>query len=286
MVIRLPAEIGDPLMTTTTIARAVTGRQALSALAKWTVAALVAGTLLLVYLQVFRFRAFMPPVALMFGVPALILAALVAAVRRPWAPLLGTLYSVLFLGANGRYVAYDLAHPESFSNFSFSVVLLMPALLGAAAGMGAAVQNYRAVARAAPEAQGQRIPRWFSHGLTALAALGLGAILVAAIAPAGASAGVSAETLAALPALTAAQHHFDQAELRARVGETIALRLENQDAAGHSFDIDELGIHVSMPPDKPALALFKASTPGTYAFYCAIPGHREAGMAGTLIVEP
>jgi len=273
-------------MTTVTIPGPMTGRQNLSALAKWTVAALVAGTLLLVYMQVFRVRAFMPPIALMFGVPALIFAALVAAVRRPWAPLLGALYWVLFLGANGRYVAYDLAHPESFPNFSFSVVLLMPALLGLAAGVGAAIQNYRAGAATAPDVHRQHIPRWFSLGLTALVALGLGAILVAAIAPAGANAGVSAETLAALPAFTAAHHHFDQAELRARAGETVAIRLENQDAAGHSFDIDEFDLHVSMPPGQPALALFKVSTPGTYTFYCGVPGHREAGMVGTLIVEP
>ena len=110
-------------------------------------------------------------------------------------------------------------------------------------------------------------------------------ILTAAVTPASAS-GVSTETLAALPALTAANHQFGQAELHARTGETVALRLENADTAGHSFDIDELGLHVSMPPGEPALALFTAGAPGTYTFYCGVPGHREAGMVGTLIVEP
>ena len=41
-----------------------------------------------------------------------------------------------------------------------------------------------------------------------------------------------------------------------------------------------------MPSGKPALALFTPTTPGTYTFYCHIPGHREAGMVGTLIVGP
>jgi nitrite reductase (NO-forming) len=97
---------------------------------------------------------------------------------------------------------------------------------------------------------------------------------------------VSAETLAALPALTTANHKFDQAELHAAAGETVALRLENADASGHSFDIDEFNLHVSMPAGEAGLALFTPTTPGRYTFYCSIPGHREAGMVGTLVVEP
>jgi uncharacterized cupredoxin-like copper-binding protein len=41
-----------------------------------------------------------------------------------------------------------------------------------------------------------------------------------------------------------------------------------------------------MAAGKPALALFTPTTTGTYSFYCGVPGHREAGMVGTLIVEP
>jgi Copper binding proteins, plastocyanin/azurin family len=34
------------------------------------------------------------------------------------------------------------------------------------------------------------------------------------------------------------------------------------------------------------LGLFRPTAAGTYTFYCSGPGHCEAGMVGTLIVEP
>ena len=117
-------------------------------------------------------------------------------------------------------------------------------------------------------------------------ALCIGAILVALIPQQGAAAGVSTETLTGLPALKTSNMKFDQAEIRAKVGETLALRLDNADSIPHSFDIDALNVHAPMPVGKPGLALFKASTAGSYTFYCGMPGHRESGMVGTLIVAP
>ncbi len=128
--------------------------------------------------------------------------------------------------------------------------------------------------------------RWLRGFLIGTAALVLGASLGATIPPSDATAGVSAEALAQLPALVSRRNRFNQAELRARVGEIVALRLENSDTAGHYFDIDELNVHVAMPSGKPALALFTPTTPGTYTFYCHVPGHREAGMVGTLVAAP
>lgn len=122
--------------------------------------------------------------------------------------------------------------------------------------------------------------------LGALTGLSLGALLVASMAAGAGAGGVSAETLARLPALATLPNGFDRTELRAKVGETVALRLENQDTSAHSFDIDEFTVHALLPAGATSLALFTASTPGTYTFYCSIPGHREAGMVGTLIVEP
>ncbi len=67
-----------------------------------------------------------------------------------------------------------------------------------------------------------------------------------------------------------------------------ALRLENRAAVGHSFDLDELDVHVPMPSESKRLALFSADEPGTYTFYCALHYNKVSGegMHGTLIVEP
>lgn len=63
-----------------------------------------------------------------------------------------------------------------------------------------------------------------------------------------------------------------------------ALRCEKGKA--HTFNIEELNVHISMLPGMPSVALFKASVPGIFIFYCDVPGHRQAGMVGTFIVEP
>ena len=47
---------------------------------------------------------------------------------------------------------------------------------------------------------------------------------------------------------------------------------------------DEFNLDVSMLLGQPSLALFKAGSPGTYTFYCNVPGHPAAGMVGTLIL--
>jgi uncharacterized cupredoxin-like copper-binding protein len=221
---------------------------------------------------------FYPPV-LIFIAAALILAGMVATGWR-WAPLLGVLVYGGLLVLAGPFIPYALAHPEESFMFSFMLVLLALALVGIGAGIGATVQNYRY------SADERRTPRWLPFALTALAALCLGAILVAAIPQPGASAGISAEVLAGLPVLATENFSFDQTVIRARAGETVALRLDNHDPTGHSFDIDELNVHAPMTPGKSGLALFKPTQAGTYTFYCGVPGHREGGMVGRLVVEP
>jgi heme/copper-type cytochrome/quinol oxidase subunit 2 len=152
--------------------------------------------------------------------------------------------------------------PRHFSPRGLSL-LLVTVVAGAAATFSGERQ-----------AQAGRAPRWLRGFLAGMAAFVLGGSLVAIIPPPDATAGVSAEALARLPELRASHDLFDQKELRAKAGEVVALQLENSDAIGHYFDIDELNVHVSMPSGKPAIALFKPTTPGTYTFYCQVPGHR------------
>lgn len=41
----------------------------------------------------------------------------------------------------------------------------------------------------------------------------------------------------------------------------------------------------SLPPKGTAEVLWRFSKPGTFEFACLIPGHREAGMIGTVVVK-
>jgi plastocyanin len=119
-----------------------------------------------------------------------------------------------------------------------------------------------------------------------LVALLVGALLVAAILRTGRAAQVSPVVLEQLPPVTL--NAFNGGEIRVKAGQLAAFRLENPTAAGHSFDVDELSVHIPMPSGSHSLALFSADKPGTYTFYCA-PHYDKGsgqGMHGTLIVEP
>ncbi|MCA9922191.1 MAG: cupredoxin domain-containing protein [Anaerolineales bacterium] len=86
--------------------------------------------------------------------------------------------------------------------------------------------------------------------------------------------------------LTTKDMAFGPTEMRVKAGEPVTLQLDNYDFYGHSFDIDAFDLHVAMPGNGRATATFTPTEPGEYTIYCSVPGHREAGMIGTLIVEP
>lgn len=54
----------------------------------------------------------------------------------------------------------------------------------------------------------------------------------------------------------------------------------------HDFVVDELGIDVDLPNgEEVEIEIPADATPGTYEFYCSVPGHAAAGMVGTLVIE-
>jgi uncharacterized cupredoxin-like copper-binding protein len=258
----------------TTVPRTAPHRP-LAALSKLTIAALVGIALALVYAQAVLLKHFDPALTVFAGL--MLLGAGLIATGWRWTPLVGALLSALVVAGNSGPVIHDLSHPESFHSFVFILIAVAFALVGFASGSGAAIQNYRGAS--------QRAPRGMGVALALLAGLCAGAILVGAL-PRASGAGVSPEVLASLPALGTPNMYFDQTEIKARVGETVALRFVNSHGAPHSFDIDELNVHVPVVAGQQGLIMFKPSQPGSYTFYCGIPGHREAGMVGTLIVEP
>lgn len=54
----------------------------------------------------------------------------------------------------------------------------------------------------------------------------------------------------------------------------------------HNFTVDDLGIAADMPPGEPVEITVPddAVAGDTYEFYCSVPGHREGGMVGDLII--
>ena len=98
------------------------------------------------------------------------------------------------------------------------------------------------------------------------------------------------ETAVSLPPntiqYTTKEMRFGQTELHIKAGQEITLQLQNYDLYAHSFDIDELNLHVQMPANNQVTTQFTAPEPGTYTIYCSVPGHRAAGMIATLVVEP
>lgn len=83
--------------------------------------------------------------------------------------------------------------------------------------------------------------------------------------------------------MSAGNFFFTLKTLSAKVGKKIVL--EVQATGQHTFTIDELGVNVPLPHGKTTRVEFIPARSGTFTYYCAIPGHREAGQVGTIAVE-
>src|SRR4029453_8278795 len=163
-------------------------------------------------------------------IPTLVVAGIVAS-RLRWAPALGALLGGLLLLDAYVFLTDLLIRPDTAFNFAFAAIFFATAIVGLVAGAGATIQNYRAP-RSRPFLD-PPAPRSAYPALLALLALLVGGILTTAIQPRGSLPGVSPEALAQLPALTAKDGAFEQPEIRAKVGETVALRLQNAGTLTH-----------------------------------------------------
>jgi uncharacterized cupredoxin-like copper-binding protein len=79
---------------------------------------------------------------------------------------------------------------------------------------------------------------------------------------------------------------FKPSEITVKAGEVVNLSLVNQGTTVHDLLIPGHGLHLMAPPGQTAVSGFKPVRPGEYVFLCGIPGHREAGMFGRIVVTP
>src|SRR4051812_4569347 len=100
----------------------------------------------------------------------------------------------------------------------------------------------------------------------------------------GGSSGGASSTLSVEASETALA--FDTTKLSAKAGK-VTIDFKNPSAIPHNVVIEESGKELAgfepiTEGEKSETAELKQ---GTYTFYCSVPGHREAGMEGTLTVE-
>jgi len=123
-------------------------------------------------------------------------------------------------------------------------------------------------------------------GLKLLSLLGVLVLLLSAcIGPAATSAPPSsASELTTDVKLVATEFKYDPAIIRVPAGKDITITLENKGSIEHDLHIAAFNVHLVPKPGQTVKATFRADKPGTYDFECTIPGHKEAGMKGQIVV--
>jgi uncharacterized cupredoxin-like copper-binding protein len=79
---------------------------------------------------------------------------------------------------------------------------------------------------------------------------------------------------------------FAPEAITATAGQQTTIALANVGVLEHSLVIDELGVKIGpLQANQTGEQTFTPNAAGQYVFYCDIPGHFEAGMAGTITVN-
>ncbi|MCC6176356.1 MAG: cupredoxin domain-containing protein [Chloroflexi bacterium] len=106
-------------------------------------------------------------------------------------------------------------------------------------------------------------------------------------------AGCSAKTPAAAPGggaanevrLATSEWKFTPDTLKVSAGNPVTLVLENKGLIEHDFHVGTFDVHVHAQPRATVQKTVTFDRPGTYEYDCTIPGHKEAGMKGKIVVS-
>lgn len=203
---------------------------------------------------------------------------------RRWALVLTVLVLALLLPAALPPLAFDFPRPSNFSIWLLTTTIALSAMVAIGFGVVALLEVFGKLP-AAPFRVAGGIARQGAIAI-ALSAVWLGMVILAyAVArnpSSGATFGEAPEVMLRAP-IAGMRFQADTLDLRA--GQPTAIFLTNSDTVPHSFEVDALNIHVNIPAGTTAVAVVKAPNAGTIPFYCAVPGHKEAGMVGTLNVR-
>jgi uncharacterized cupredoxin-like copper-binding protein len=119
----------------------------------------------------------------------------------------------------------------------------------------------------------------FSLAAVAMPSVTMAQAQVAALDP-------SNETKPAEVRIVSTEFRFSPAAVSVDAGRAVMLVLDNSGAeTEHGLFLPAFGFRLQASAGEIARTTFVFDKPGKYEFECDLPGHREAGMKGTLIVQ-
>jgi plastocyanin len=111
-------------------------------------------------------------------------------------------------------------------------------------------------------------------------------LVVAALALAACGGGGSAGSEPLNITIKGQDIKFDTTTITAKAGQVVNVTYVNEGALDHTFLIDGVVAEQKVAPGATLNFSFTAPAAGTYTYYCNVAGHKEAGMTGTLTVNP
>ena len=85
--------------------------------------------------------------------------------------------------------------------------------------------------------------------------------------------------------VTAVDIAFEEKELSGPADTEFTITITNNGAAQHDFAIDALGVKTKLLNPGESETVTVNAPAGEYEYYCSVPGHKAAGMVGTLIMQ-
>jgi len=107
-------------------------------------------------------------------------------------------------------------------------------------------------------------------------------ILSLALAACGGGGGGEATKIS----LEAQDIKWSSTSISAAQGQPVEVTVANTGALEHNFSVDEFSVNQNVAIGATETVSFTPNSSGTFEFYCNTPGHKEAGMVGTLTVNP
>jgi len=118
----------------------------------------------------------------------------------------------------------------------------------------------------------------------------MGFILILALSACGGSetsVQMDVSTISITSGLDGDEFAFAPSVIEIKTGESTRIVFDNQGTIAHDFEIPDLEIVIETTNagNKGEITFVAPSMAGSYDFICSIPGHKEAGMVGQLIVN-